>query len=181
VAPRPAESARRREAGRNSQEFRPSLKRRPEDQVDPLSIDPTLRLDLLAKVNAVAPEGGERNLFQFSAPPPPPVKLTEPKIIPKMLSQIEAEREQQRVAVTAESGPPPPPPINLKYYGFSTSRGDGSKRAFFLDGEDILVAAEGETVKRRYRVVRIGVNSVVMEDQESKSQQTLPLTEEALG
>jgi hypothetical protein len=41
------------------------------------------------------------------------------------------------------------------------------------------MAKEGETVKRRYRVVRIGVNSVVMEDTENKHQQTLPLAEEA--
>src|ERR1022692_1889198 len=66
--------------------------------------------------------------------------------------------------------PPPPqaPPITLKYYGYSSARGDNRKHAFFLDGEDILVAAEGETVKKRYRVVRIGVNSVVMEDTQFK-------------
>ena len=50
--------------------------------------------------------------------------------------------------------------------------------AFFLDGDEISVAAEGDTVKKRYRVVRIGVNSVLMEDMESKRQQSLPLTEE---
>jgi len=75
---------------------------------------------------------------------------------------------------------PPPPPINLKYYGYSSAK-DNRKRAFFLDGDDILVAAEGETVKKRYRVVRIGVNSVVMEDTQFKHEQTLPLQEEAAG
>ena len=77
--------------------------------------------------------------------------------------------------------PPPPPPITLKYYGYSSARGDNRKHAFFLDGDDILVAAEGETVKKRYRVVRIGVNSVVMEDTQFKHEQTLPLQEEAAG
>jgi len=52
---------------------------------------------------------------------------------------------------------------------------------FFLDGEDILTANEGEVLKKKYKVVRIGVNSVVMEDIDTKSQQTLPLAEEALG
>jgi hypothetical protein len=74
---------------------------------------------------------------------------------------------------------PPPSPISLKYYGFSSAPGNTVKTAFFLDGEDILVAKEGETLKRRYRLVRIGVNSVVMEDTESKRQQTIPLSEEA--
>jgi hypothetical protein len=51
----------------------------------------------------------------------------------------------------------------------------GAKRAFFLDGEEILIGAEGDVLKKRYRVVKIGVNSVVMEDLLNKSEQTLPL------
>jgi hypothetical protein len=143
-----------------------------------MTVDPTLRLDLLAKVQAVSLEGGARNVFQFSTPPPPPApKGPEPKIVPKTPAQI-----AQEALAKPPAGPPvkpPPPPINLKYYGYSTVKTDGHKTAFFLDGEDILVGAEGETLKRRYKVVRIGVNSVVMEDTESKSQQTLPLAEEA--
>ena len=185
VAPTPlASGAPRRLSSRAKQtdEFRPSLKRRPEDKLDPMTIDPTLRLDLLAKVQSVELEGGGRNLFQFSAPPPPPLpKGPEPKILPKP-GQAAAGNG---TAAPKPGGPPPKPPappINLKSYGFSTQRGGGAKTAFFLDGEDILVAGEGETVKRRYKVVRIGVNSVVMEDTQSKSQQTLPLAaEEANG
>ena len=64
----------------------------------------------------------------------------------------------------------------------SSARGDDRKRAFFLDGDEILVAAEGETLKRnRYRVVHIGVNSVEMEDTQFKQTQKLPLAEEAAG
>jgi len=168
-------------SSRSSEEFRPSLKpKRPEDRVDPMTIDPTLRLDLLAKVQAVNIEGGRRNLFQVGAPPLPP----EP-IVPI--------RRGQQVAGTVgpQPAPPPPqpmtpavpqaPPITLKYYGYSSARGDSHKRAFFLDGDDILVAAEGETVKKRYRVVHIGVNSVVMEDTQFKHEQTLRLQEEAAG
>ena len=61
----------------------------------------------------------------------------------------------------------------------STPRADGTKRAFFLDGDDIFVAAEGELVKKRYRVVQIGVNSVIMEDTEFKNnRQTLVIQQE---
>ena len=143
-----------------------------------MTIDPTLRTDLLAKVQAVDVEGGRRNLFAVGQPPPPPLP-PEPKIKPKAGSQV--------AAVAPPTGPPQPPPepqappITLKYYGYSSARGDNRKRAFFLDGDDILVAAEGETVKKRYRVVRIGVNSVVMEDTQFKHEQTLPLQEEAAG
>jgi hypothetical protein len=53
----------------------------------------------------------------------------------------------------------------------------GEKRAFFLDGDDIVVATEGQLIKQRYKVIRIGVNSVVVEDMQFQNQQTLPLEE----
>ena len=71
--------------------------------------------------------------------------------------------------------------LSWKYYGYTSPRGSSQKRAFFLDGEEIMTANEGEVLKRKYRVVRIGVNSVVVEDTDTKSQQTLPLQEEAVG
>jgi hypothetical protein len=57
----------------------------------------------------------------------------------------------------------------------------GNKRAFFAEGDDIFIATEGELVKKRYRIVRIGVNSVVVEDMQFKNQQTLPLEAQPAG
>lgn len=175
-SPEPQAAPRRPVSSRTNEEFRPSLKpKRPEDRVDPMTIDPTLRLDLLAKVQAVEMQGGSRNLFQVGQPPPPPLP-PEPKVPVK--GSVAAN------AAPGQPGPPPAPaapqapPITLKYYGYSSARGDNHKRAFFLDGDDILVGAEGDVVKKRYRVVRIGVNSVVMEDTQFKHEQTLPLQEE---
>ncbi|MGC9945445.1 MAG: hypothetical protein ABSF64_03530 [Bryobacteraceae bacterium] len=164
-------------SARTSEEFRPSLKpKRPEERVDPMTIDPTLRTDLLAKVQAVDMEGGRRNLFQVGAPPLPPEPTVSVKGGTQAAKAFGPEPEPGPPPKPAE---PPPPPITLKYYGYSSARGDNNrKHAFFLDGEDILVAAEGETVKKRYRVVKIGVNSVVMEDTQFKHEQTLPLQEE---
>jgi hypothetical protein len=161
---------------RSSQEFRPTLKRRPEDYVDPVTVDPTLRTDLLAKLDAIRVEGGSRSLFDFSQPPAPPKPKgpPEPKIIPKPFGPQPPPVEAAKV----EPPKPPPTPIPLKFYGFISPQGSTTKRAFFLDAEDIIVASEGELIKRRYKVVRIGVNSVVMEDVEQKHQQTIPLTEE---
>lgn len=155
-------------------EFHPVLhSKRPEDRMDPVKIDPTLRLDLLAKLDEVPLPTGGRNPFKMGAPPPPKaeaLKGPEPKV---PLKPVEAAKP------APPPGPPPPPPITLKYYGFTSPSGAAAKTAFFLDGEDILIAKEGDMLKKRYRVVRIGVNSVVMEDTDSKHQQTLPLTEEA--
>lgn len=164
---------------KSSEEFHPSLKRKPEDAIDPMSIDPTLRLDLLARAQSQQLEALGRNPFQFGQPPPPPVPPA-PKVLPKTAAQIAAD-EAKKAEAAKPTGPPKPAPLNLtwKYYGYTSPRGSAQKRAFFLDGEDIMTANEGEVLKKKYRVVRIGVNSVVMEDTDTKSQQTLPLAEEA--
>jgi hypothetical protein len=175
-APRAPDSNRNASRGHN-EEFHPVLhSKRPEDRVDPMTIDPTLRLELLAKVQGVELAGGSRNLFQFSTPPVKveALKGPEPKVVPKPAPPVAQAGDDP----AKPAGPPPPPPINLKYYGFATARNNGRKTAFFLDGDEISVAAEGDTVMKRYRVVRIGVNSVLMEDTESKRQQSLPLTED---
>lgn len=164
---------------RSAQEFRPSLKRNPGEQ-SPI-IDPKLRLDLLAKVQSVEPMPAERNLFQFGTAAVPGLAggkdlTVHPKPLPG--KGLNASAPPQPVT---PSGPPPPPPITLKYYGYIAQRASGQKRAFFLDGDDILVAGEGDLMKRRYKVVRIGVNSVTVEDTEFKNTQTLPLAEESTG
>jgi hypothetical protein len=155
-------------------EFRPTLKRtNPGETLDPTRIDPTLRTDLLAKVRGVTYEGVERNLFQFGVPKPkaaPPVAPTGPPPKP-----------EDTPAKADEPPPPPPkptaPPVSMRYYGYVNRPGDSRRHAFLLDGEEIYVAVEGDIVKKRYRVVRIGVNSMVVEDIEFKSEQTLPLQE----
>ncbi len=170
----------RRAAARASlQEFRPSLRPRRGETRDPGAIDPTLRLDLLARLQQVLVEGGERTLFEFSAAPLPPTP--EPKIIPKPVATSSADAGAGEEAKPAQTAPstPPPPPIPLKFFGYTTQARLGVKRAFFLDGDEILVASEGEVVKKRYRVVRVGLNSVVVEDTEHKHEQTLPLEPQA--
>jgi hypothetical protein len=171
----PAPAARIQTKGPRSTEFRPVLRsRRVEDRIDPMKVDPTLHLEILAKLQEAPAEAGGRNLFQFGQPPPPPqtaakIAAPEPIVIPQPRPPV----------VQAPAGPPPPPPIPLKYYGVSTTRADGRKTAFFLEGDQILMGAEGDVVGKRYRVVRIGVNSVVVEDTQDKRQQPLPLEENA--
>ena len=169
---------------KSSDEFHPSMKRKPEDALDPSSVDPKIRLDLLAKVQSVELESSGRNPFQFGQPPPPPT----PKVTVDPKALLAAKKEPEKSAEPAKDpGPPKPPPLNLnwKYYGYTSPRGSNQKKAFFLapapEGEEILTANEGEVIKRKYRIVRIGVNSVVVEDTDTKSQQTLPLAEEAVG
>jgi len=167
------------ERGLNSgpKEFRPSFKGR---VLDPSGVDPTLHLDLLAKLRDVKVESDGRSLFEIGAAPPAEIaRLAEPaKIKPRPVGP----------QPPPPPAPPPPdpkaPPIPLKFYGFVNQSKAGDKRAFFLDGEDIIIATEGDMIKKRYKIVRIGVNSAVVEDTQFKganTQQTLPLEAEMAG
>src|ERR1022692_1770537 len=73
AVPDNAKAAPQRPAVRaQAQEFRPVLRpKKKEDQiVDIRTVDPTIRLDLLAKVQEVPQAGGERDLFQILKAPP---------------------------------------------------------------------------------------------------------------
>ena len=159
-------------------EFKPSLKLpKPGEGPDPDKVDPTLRTDLLAKVQAVEYQGAERNLFQFG--------IAKPKLTPQQIetAKKEAAAAAQKLAEAAkESKPAEPskpvaPPVTMKYFGYVNRPGDARRRAFLMDGEDILVTYEGDVIKKRYRVVRIGISSLVVEDLQFHSEQTLPLQE----
>jgi hypothetical protein len=158
------------------QEFKPVLKAaRAEDRVDPATIDPTLRLELIRRLGGVRIEGGARTIFDFGAAPPPK-QPDPPKIFPKPAVAAAAAAPPPPVSITpAAPVKPAAPPIPLKFYGFVGGARAKAKRAFFLEGEEIYVAGEGEVIQKRYRVVRIGLNSVVVEDQQFQSEQTLNL------
>src|SRR5262245_46376295 len=121
TAPGPAPSVARakvpvRGTGR---EFRPSIKFRPEAKPNYATIDPSLRLDLLAKVQSVEVEGGSRSLFQFAAAPvAAPATTTVATIHPE--KRMIGPQPPPKPAVAPPPPPePPPPPITLKFYGYS--------------------------------------------------------------
>src|SRR5207253_10907250 len=74
------------------------------------SLDPTIRLDLLAASEGVKYEGNGRNIFR-AEPEPPPTPAVKP-LTPE---------EQCRIAphVGCPGVPVPPPPIDLKFFGFA--------------------------------------------------------------
>ena len=143
------------------EEFLPALHKKHGDKAEPPPTDPTLRLDLLAKLNEVPPAGSGRDLFNFGKADPVKLAGTEPS---RECPAVDSDRAALHAAQAPARGgaAAPPPPISLKYYGICTTRADGQKTAFFMDGDDILIEAEGATFKGRYRLVRIGVNSAVV-------------------
>ena len=176
-APRPASYGPRTVRGRatsSGDDFRPTLK--PPEGLDLTRVDPTLKTDLLAKLHEVSIEGGSRSLFEFYTPPPPPPPKPNP-IVPKPIPPADAAKADGKPP--APPPPPPPPPIPLKFYGYSGTLRSTSRKAFFLDGDDIVQAGENDTIRNRYKIGRIGVNSAEVEDTVTKNKQTLPLAEEA--
>ena len=130
----------------------------------PSSLDPTLHLDLLKASEETKYEGTGRNIFRVFVEPPPQV-VKSPVLDHKV------------VADNTPPPPPPPPPSNLKFYGFATSRPDGAKRIFLIKNEDVFIAAEGDIVDRRYKVVRISPNGVEILDVLSNNRENIPLAQ----
>jgi hypothetical protein len=172
-APMPAQRS-QRASEVSIQDFKPSLKL-PEG-TDVSRIDPTLRLDQIAKLRTLELEGGARSIFDFGAPPPP-------KELPKVqpINPV-ATVPKPPTAPTAPAPPAPPaiPPIPLKFYGY-VDASNSSRQAFFLQGDDIFVAGENDVISSRYKILRINANSAIVEDTINKNQQTLPLVEELPG
>lgn len=127
----------------------------------PHSIDPTLRFDWLKSSEETEYSGNGRNIFMAQAEIPTPVGT----------GAAEAAKVDQ-----GPPPPPPPPPINLKFYGFASGPGQ-PKRIFLSQGEDVFIAAEGEVIDRRYRIVRISPMSVEIEDMLNNNRQSIPLTQ----
>jgi hypothetical protein len=123
-----------------------------------------VRLETL-KADRTAPGALERNPFRFqaraAAAPVDRPNGSEAPVIP-MLPPVPA-------------GPPPPPPITLKFIGI-VERADGTKVAVLSGSGYPLYGREGDIVDGRYRVLRIGVESVELAYVDGRGRQTVKLT-----
>jgi hypothetical protein len=162
--------------GRRAQgEFRPTMKQRKGAQ-DPAKLDPTLRMDLLEKLQKVQLSGTSRSLFDFSATPDAAKpKQPEPKIAVKPPPKVQGPELPPPPPPPPVK--PPPPPIPLKFYGSSLPVLGGSKRVFCMQNDEIYTPAEGDVIMKRYKIIKISPSGVVVEDLDYKNQQTLPIEE----
>jgi hypothetical protein len=128
--------------------------RAPQQRRDRTTVDPS---DLSVRLDA------ERNPFRFQpkAPPPPPA-------------------DAKPTPVTNPGPPPgpppepPPPPIPLKFIGIVEKQ--GLKVAALSDCRSTpLYGAEGATIDGRYRLIRIGVESIVIEHVDGRGRTTVRL------
>jgi hypothetical protein len=123
-----------------------------------------VKLDALT-AERQAPSDTPRNPFRYqpkAAPPPPkPVAPTPgtmgtaPKPVP--------------------TGPAPPPPIPLKFIGILT-RANGVQWAVLTDGKVPIHGREGDIIDGRYRIVKIGTESIELTYVDGRGRQVVRLT-----
>jgi hypothetical protein len=119
----------------------------------PLDVqEPNLRLDLLEKIHKTKYAGSHRDIFSETPLPPPGPAPGSPEALAKGL---EGPRR-----------PPPPPPVQVpaQFFGYANRPSGAGRVAFFLNGEDVILVAEGDTFMGNYRLIHIGNDSAdVME------------------
>jgi hypothetical protein len=136
-------------------------------------ISPVPRIDLARlEEDHTEVEVGRRDLFtygpldpgEYEAPPaaPPPVpRMTPPPTVGP--------------AGGGGTGRASLPPLNLKFIG-SVGNAQGVKVAVLLtDNNEVLTGQPGEVVANRYRIERIGIESVDLEDVGTGQSRRIPL------
>ena len=143
------------------------------------SLPPVPRIDL-ARVDAprAVSEAGRRDLFAFgpaSEPedePAPPAAATPPA---GATGTGGAAAGSPGDAVAGGPVTPSLPPLNLYYIG-SVENKVGVKVAVLLtDRREVLTGQAGQVVANRYRIARIGLESVDLEDVGSGQSRRIPL------
>jgi hypothetical protein len=73
------------------------------------------------------------------------------------------------------AGPPPPPPIPLRYIGMAKQGAGGKQLVVLRDERGIYYGAEGDVIEGRYRILRVGPDSVDVAYLDGRGRRTIPL------
>jgi hypothetical protein len=122
--------------------------------------NPALHLDRIERLRKLEYRPTGRDIFSASLPPPPAPK-PDPHVPPPKGPDL----------------PPPPPALTVpfKYFGFSDDVAIKKRRGFFSNGDDVIIAAEGEIILGKYRVVSISAASAEVEEVSTSRHATLAM------
>jgi hypothetical protein len=110
-----------------------------------------------------------RNVFRFKPKPPPPPPPPAPRI------------QAPPSTITVPTGPPPPPPlppIALKFIGLVQTADKTQRLAVLSDGRGgiPIYGKEGDIIEGRYRIVKIGTESIELTYLDGRGRQTIRLS-----
>src|SRR5687768_14197993 len=125
-----------------------------------------VKLDTLT-ADREPPGQTNRNPFRYEAKAAPP--STTKQAAPPPVEATEAPKPVMPI------GPPPTPPIPLKFIGV-LERANGVKWAVLSDGKVPMHGREGDIVDGRYRIVKIGTESIEMTHIDGRGRQVIRLT-----
>ena len=139
----------------------------PAKAAEPLPAAEGVRLSSLAQERE-EPSSATRNPFKFKGRGAASATAPENAPVFKPAPPPEA---------AAPAGPPPPPPIPLKFIGV-VEKGDGAKWAVLSVGEGRapLHGKEGDIIDGRYRILKIGNESIDLVYLDGRGKQTIRLT-----
>lgn len=125
-----------------------------------------VKLDAL-RGTAAEPPKVTRNPFRFYQPPPPPPPSKEAR----------SSAAPAFVAPPVPAGPPPPPPITLRFIGLIEAPQRSGRVALLSDGRGGLMnGREGDIIEGRYRVLRVGTDSIELAYADGRGRQTIRLS-----
>lgn len=141
-----------------------SVSRATEQAPEPL---PRIDLDRLPRQRSEL-AAGRRDIFAFGPPPTlPPAPATPPATT--------AQTVDPTTIVPTPLAGPRLPPLNLKYIG-SVENGLGLRVAVLLtDKNELLTGQAGEVVANRYKIAKIGFESVDLEEVGTGQVKRIPL------
>jgi hypothetical protein len=137
----------------------------------PLDVqEPDLRLDLLEQIHQSQYRGTHRDIFSGQPLPPPPPKTTPGGLVNTSNPNVPAG--------------PPPVQLPAQFFGYANRAGSSNRVAFFLNGDNVLVVAEGDVFLGNFRLLHIGNDSAEVQEISSGRRAVVPLEQppdEGLG
>lgn len=131
---------------------------------EPLNVpDPSLKMDLLTRIQGEQYNGQHRNIFSEEPLPPPP--------------EVLAQRKEAQTQAAATPPPPPPLTVPATFYGIVTNPATGESRACFSNTDDVYIVSVGGILLHQFRVLKVGTNSVELQEISSGRTTTLILPE----
>lgn len=137
-------------------------------RVEPSEPVTDVKLELLQAEQQELPDA-QRNPFRFrpKAPPPPP---------PRPIAS--APPPPVNAGPPPPTGPPPPPPILMRFIGVIELPPPEGRMAILSDGRGgpPVPGKEGDIIEGRYRLLRVGPDSIEMAYLDGRGRQTIRLS-----